>query len=765
MMRNIVLLFAALWAVANPLLAQADLLEPDRAFAFEARAGGPDAIEAVWTVADGYYMYRERIRFETQDRQVRLGEPEFPAGKIKDDEFFGRVETYRGQVVVRLPVLAAPANGEPVRLVAHSQGCADAGVCYPPHQQLATVALASADTKSDGGGLLGRLGWLGLGQDPDDDEDEVLDPDDAFVLRTEVVDANTLLVSFDIAPRHYLYRDKFDFALQDAQGVRLGTANIPPGETKEDEFFGRVQVFHDRAEVSIPLLRSAPDAQTVALDITYQGCAEAGVCYPPLTHTAQFKLPVTTTAALATEPMQAAPPSTGGGGGSEFVSEQDRLAGLLLNQPLWMSMGLFFLLGLGLAFTPCVFPMIPILSSIIVGQGEGLTTRKAFSMSLTYVLAMAVTYTVAGVIVGLLGANLQAAFQNPWILSGFAAVFVLLALSMFGFYELQVPNALQSRLTELSNRQRGGNLVGVGVMGMLSALIVGPCVAAPLVGALLVISQTGDAVLGGGALFAMSLGMGVPLLAIGTSAGKLMPRAGGWMNAIKAVFGVLLLAVAIWMLERILPATVVMLLWAVLLIISAVYMGALEPLRESISGWRRLWKGVGLIFLVYGTLLLIGAAAGSRDYLQPLQGLVAQGGGGGGAVTVQMPALEFKSIKSVADLEREVAAAAARNQPVMLDFYADWCVSCKEYEKYTFSDAGVQQALSGVLLLQADVTANDAQDRELLRHFGLIGPPTLLFFGADGEERRPYRLVGFMQAEPFRSHVEQALGSGAVAQR
>ncbi len=443
------------------------------------------------------------------------------------------------------------------------------------------------------------------------------------------------------------------------------------------------------------------------------------------------------------------------------MSEQDQLARFLIEKPLWVSAGLFLLIGLGLTFTPCVFPMIPILSSIIAGQGERITTRHAFSLSLIYVLAMALTYTAAGILVGLAGAslNLQAMFQNPWILGTFAGIFVLLSLSMFGFYELQMPAAIQSRLTTLSNNQRGGTFLGVAVMGFLSALIVGPCITAPLVAALLVIGQTGDPVLGGVALFSMSMGMGIPLLIVGTSAGKLLPKAGSWMDAVKAVFGVMLLAVAIWMLERVIPAGVTLLLWAVLLIVSAIYMGALSQLPREVSGWHKLWKGLGVILLVYGILLLIGAASGAKDPLQPLQGVraPAQSTTTPGAVATPAGELHFERVKGLDELNARIQQASARGQTVMLDFYADWCISCKEMERYTFSDAGVQQALADTLLLQADVTANDATDQALLQHFGLFGPPSILFFGPDGSERRPYRVMGFMDADSFRPHVVQAL--------
>ncbi|MDX1813004.1 MAG: protein-disulfide reductase DsbD, partial [Gammaproteobacteria bacterium] len=458
----------------------------------------------------------------------------------------------------------------------------------------------------------------------------------------------------------------------------------------------------------------------------YQGCADRGFCYPPMETAMPISLPAGQ--AVAEAPTTATGDGAMGGGsalasksaGEEFKSEQDQLADMIKSGNFALTLLIFFGSGLLLAFTPCVFPMIPILSSIIAGQGDAITTRKAFTMSLVYVLAMALTYTVAGVIAGVFGSNLQAAFQNPWILGTFATVFVALAFSMFGFYEIQMPTAIQSKLTEISNRQQGGTLTGVAIMGFLSALIVGPCVAAPLMGALIYIGQTGDAVLGGSALFALSLGMGAPLLVIGTAAGKLLPKAGAWMDAVKAVFGVALLAVAVWMLERIIPAEVTMLLWAALLIVSAIYMGALDSIPREASGWRRLWKGVGLIGLIYGAILLVGLAGGGSDPLQPLKG-VSFTGAGPGASAVAQHELEFKQIKGLEELDRELQAAKAQGKIAMLDFYADWCVSCKEMEKYTFSDAGVQAALSDLVLLQADVTPNDELDKALLKKFGLVG--------------------------------------------
>ena len=748
--------FVALLALLVPLIAPAEeeLLAPEEAFQFRLEATGPDSVRATWEVADGYYLYRDKLDFKSETEGLSLGEPSLPPGKVKNDEFFGKVETYRGQVSADIPIERAAGAHDSLTIDAGSQGCADLGVCYPPHRQKATVRLASAESAaaSNARETLGGAGGGSFGG-----EDEVLDPDVAFVFSTEVVDGNTLVARWDIEPEHYLYRDKLNFELKDSEGVSLGTPQVPKGEEKNDEFFGLIQVFHDEVEVRLPLSRDNLEATGITLVARYQGCAEAGICYPPMEKKAELTLPVAAASESklaeekSIEPAPVAPDS------DEPLSEQDSLAQSLATGSTSLILGTFFGLGLLLAFTPCVFPMIPILSSIIVGQGEGLTTRKAFTLSSVYVLAMAVTYTVAGVIAGLFGANLQAAFQDPWILSAFAAVFVLLSLSMFGFYELQLPSRWQSKLSEVSNRQEGGSLTGVAIMGLLSALIVGPCVAPPLMGALIYIGQTGDPWLGGAALFALSLGMGAPLVAIGTAGGKLLPRAGNWMDAVKAVFGVLLLAVAIWMLERILPAWVTMLMWSLLAVVSAIYMGALESIHEGASGWRRLFKGLGVVLLIYGTLLLIGVSSGARDPLTPL-GQMRFAGGVGGTFAAQPAHVEFESVKSVADLKRAVESATQNGQPVMLDFYADWCVSCKEFEKYTFSDPQVISALSGTRLLQADVTANDEADKALLKELGLFGPPAILFWDENGEEKRNYRVVGFMEADKFTSHVERAIG-------
>lgn len=719
-------------------------LMPQDAFVLSSETLAADMIRVKFNIVDGYYMYRSKFKFKSKTEGVSLGEPVYPKGKIKVDEFFGKVETYRGPIQIDIPVVRSGDTNQ-LDLEIVSQGCADIGICYPPQTQSANFQFAAQETSKDEGSGFNPLGALkNLGSSLGlSNNDDFLRPEEAFIYSANAENGNVIRARFDIEEGYYLYRDKFKFALKNAEGATLGQIAMPPGKEKVDESFGKMVVYLNAVDIFIPVNRQVTEALDVELEAVYQGCAEKGLCYPPQKQIMPVSLPQGQIGLPTNIPTQS----------NKEVSEQDRLANMLQSGNLIWTLLVFFGAGLLLAFTPCVFPMIPILSSIIAGQQQ-ITTRKAFIMSVVYVLAMALTYTGAGVVAGLFGSNLQAAFQNPWILSTFAGVFVLLALSMFGFYEIQMPASIQGKLTEISNRQEGGTLIGVGVMGFLSALIVGPCVAAPLMGALIYIGQTGDAVMGGLALFTLSLGMGTPLVIIGASAGKLLPKAGQWMDTVKAIFGVSMLAVAIWMLERIVPAAVSMSLWALLLIVPAIYMGALEPLGEVSSGWKKLWKGLGLVLLIYGVLILIGVASGGRDVMQPMMSSFQTFPGT--ASTSNYKKLDFKSIKGTEGLESALAQAKANQQVVMLDFYADWCVSCKEMEKYTFSDPGVQQALENVMLLKADVTKNDDMDKALMKSLGVIGPPSIHFFGSDGEELRSLRLVGFLGKEKFRALVQKA---------
>lgn len=565
-------------------------------------------------------------------------------------------------------------------------------------------------------------GFAGLFTD-DAREANILEPDQAFQLAIEVVDPQALRASFTIAPGHYLYRDRISFTLADGSDSAIAGVELPPGEIKQDPNFGETLVYHRDFQAGLALRHAATPPTHLTVQASYQGCSEAGLCYAPIRKSF----------VLALDGAAPAAP----------VNETDAARALLSDGTLWLVAAGFFGFGLLLAFTPCVFPMIPILSGIIVGQGQHPTRLHAFNLSLAYTLGMAITYTLAGIAAALSGQLLSTALQNPWVLGLGAVLFVLLALSMFGLYELRLPSGLESRVASLSNRFKGGRFAGVFVMGALSALIVSPCVAAPLAGALLYIGQTHDVVLGGVALFALAIGMGVPLLLLGASAGALLPRAGAWMNAVRNVFGVVMLGMAVWLVGPVIPAALQLALWAAILIVCAVYLHALDGLPARASPWQRLWKGVGIIALVCGIALLLGALAGSRDPWQPLSGLRATAND----AQERTQALPFRRVSSGGALD--AALQGAQGRYVMLDFYADWCVSCKEYEKFTFTDPRVARMLAEVTLLQVDVTQNTAEDAALLKRFGLFGPPGILFFDRQGNEIPALRVVGYQDADRF----------------
>jgi thiol:disulfide interchange protein DsbD len=583
---------------------------------------------------------------------------------------------------------------------------------------------------SNAEGFLDRLSGL-TGKQP-----SFLPPDKAFGLDVSARDAHILQANFNVTPGYYLYRDKITFATK-GSAVKVTAVNLPKGEIKHDPNFGDTEVFHQSFQAEVTLTRPNNQATSITLIAVYQGCSEQGLCYPPITKTLVINLPQVTTGQLAPPAIAEAPPASSQ---ATPVSEGSQIARLFKGGNFWLIVSFFFGAGLLLALTPCVFPMIPILSGIIVGRGHKITHMHAFLLSLAYVLGMAITYAAAGVAAGFSGNLISSALQTPWVLGSFAVVFVLLSLSMFGFYELQLPTALQSKLSDTSNRLHGGHLSGVFVMGALSAIIMGPCVAAPLAGALLYIGQTHDAMLGGVALFVMALGMGAPLLLIGTSAGVLLPKAGAWMEAVKRFFGIMLLALAIWIVEPLLPVSVQMLLWAALLIFSAIYLRALDALPHNANGWHKLLKGIGLFALLLGAAYLIGALSGAHDILRPLGNI-------GRAETSAPATLQFSRVKNLADLEQRINQA--QGQSVMLDFYADWCVSCKEMERFTFSDAAVKAKLKPVLLLQADVTANSEADQLMLKRYGLYGPPGILFFDAHGKELSDFRVTGYQDAADF----------------
>lgn len=646
----LLLLFA--FSFAHPALAEDDYLEPQVAFKFSASVQDAKTVVVNFKIAPGYYMYRERLKFVATG--AKLGQAQLPQGKVKYDQTFEKeVETYRDHLQIVLPV----EGSGPFTLNVTSQGCADAGLCYPPMESVAKLALPTAN-KAAAPANATAPGGTGPGQ-------AAATPSQPLI------------------------------------------SSPPPATAKLD---------------------STPLASSAAAGVSVAPASGAQVLVVPTPTLEPRPLPTPVAAAPVTPPAASA-----------TVSEQGQFESALKGGKLLVILPLFFLLGLGLSLTPCVLPMVPILSFIIVGEGAQVSRARGLVLSLAYVLGMSIIYTLLGVVSALAGEGLNAALQNPWVLGAFGLLLAGLSLAMFDVYQLQMPAFIQNRLIASSEKQSRGKLFGVFVMGALSALIVGPCVTAPLVGVLVYISQTRDAMLGGSALFAMALGMGTPLILMGVSAGALLPKAGLWMDAVKKFFGVLLLGVALWMVSPVLPAALQMLGWMALCIGYGMYL-----LRNTNAGW--MAKAVGLVFAILGSMQLIGVASGGRDPLAPLAHLSGKGA---------HQEVHFQRIKTSADLDRVLAANAGK--VVMLDFYADWCVSCKEMEKLTFPNPQVAQKMGQMVLLQVDVTANDAADKEMLKRFKLFGPPGIIFFDKQGQEMVAQRVVGFQNAEKFAASLQAVL--------
>lgn len=582
-----------------------------------------------------------------------------------------------------------------------------------------------------------------------------LQPDEAFKPSVKIVDSKTVGVEIILGDQIYIYADKLKVEDADPKdGIDFASITMAKPIDHEGE-----KVFESSPEIRILLSKSSniSGEQTLKVKLSYQGCSAAGLCYEPMESILEVSVDAdalsagsasgssilkasaveTASTAEVAEPKQ-----------ETKVSETDQIAQVIQGGSLWFILLSFFGFGLLLALTPCVFPMIPIISSVIVSQGAGLGTKRAFWLSVVYVLSMAVAYTIAGILAGLFGANLQAAFQTPWIITLFALVFVVLAMSMFDLFELQIPNAIQSKITKVSGSQNG--IIGIAIMGFLSALIVGPCVAAPLAGALIYIGQTGDALLGGAALFALSIGMGVPLVAIGTSAGKFMPRPGAWMDSVKSIFGVMLIGVSIWMISRIIDENISMMLWGALAVFVAINIGALEPIRgRCIRCGRANKKALGIIILLYGMSLLLGGMSGAKNPLHPLDPFLpnkeAQ------ASVIEAKHKTFEKITSIEELD--AILAENKGKKVMVDFYADWCSACKELEEKTFSNDEVKTAMDNYVLVQVDLTANDDAAKAISTKYGIFGPPAILFFDESGERVKSSDIVGFKEPQEFLKYL------------
>ncbi len=614
-----------------------------------------------------------------------------------------------------------------------------------------------------------------LAVEPTTSQQRGLSSEQAFTAEFDILSAESQLpveglsaegyiaLSWDIAPGYYLYKDKFRFKLKSGsepvQTLAADSVMFPAGKIKEDKYFGLQEVYRDSATIHIPVTAAiaALQGDSFNLQVKYQGCADKGVCFPPKRKNYSFSLPELNisdvTLAKAVIAQNSMPTASSGEPEPEpervLHTEENRLTSLLENGNIISIAFIFFLGGLALTFTPCVLPMIPILSSIIVGQKKTLSKREAFMLSLSYVMGMALTYASLGIVLGVAGTNITAYLQNPWVISVFAVLFVVLSLSMFGLYELRLPQSIHNKLNNLNNKQQGGTYVGTLVMGVLSALIVSPCVSAPLAGALVFIStEEGGALLGGSALFALALGMGTPLLIIGTGGTHLMPKSGVWMEGVKAFFGVMLLAVAIWFLERILPAPLILALWGALIMGVGVYLGGLEFDRKQ--GWAQFRKSLGFILVLYGVLLWLGAASGAANPLQPLSEFASAGSiQGQPSSAVDDINEQFSTVSNLSQLQSELQLAQQQGRPVLLDFYADWCVSCKVMDHDVFPEKNVRGKLEQFHLIRADVTDNT----EMLEHYNLFGPPSLLFFDKDSQNLTDFSIRSEIHAAALAPHL------------
>lgn len=744
------LLLFSVWTQADTLLSA------DKAFSFKAKVVNDDILLS-WDIARGYYLYKEKIGISANLSQ-RLGQAEFPVAKIKNDDFFGTIGTYRKNVIVRVPVL--PGTEKSIALTVSYQGCADIGVCYPPIKKTSVLSIKATEPVSvvnTALDILAKAQSQAQSMFASVADAGPLQPDKAFKLTALSAQADTLKVIWDILPKYYLYHDKISF---DVQGAKLGNVALPKGKIKDDPIFGKVEIHKNRLEVDIPLRNVT--GKSVDLTAHYQGCWEGGVCYPPQQKTLsiplfeevvevaevvkvpQIKAPEPSATIAVADPIIATPAPV------VFVepelTQTEQIVKSIQGKDIYSILFFFFIAGLGAAFTSCILPMIPILSAIIIGQQQKVSTKKAFAMSLVFVIFMSLAYALIGVLFAKSGEQIQIVLQNPWVLGGFGLIFVALALSMFGYFEIKLPNALQNKLTQVSNKQKGGSFIGVAIMGFLSALIVGPCSAPILSAALLYIAQSNvdNTWFGASALFALGMGMGLPLIIAGI--GVSMPKPGAWMDKVKQVFGVIMLGMAIYFVQRVLPDNISLILWALLLTIAPIAMGALEGAATS---WTRIFKAIGLIILAYGILLLGLVARGGGDMFAPLAGNIAS------STQAQQAHVTFKPIKSSQELDQELMQAKQNNQTVVLDFYADWCISCKELERFVFSNPEVVGNMQNVIALQADVTKNNADDKALMRRFNLVGPPAILFF-KDGTEKRAQRVVGEINAQDFVMRLNKA---------
>ena len=728
---------------------EGELLPAEQAFSFWAAPDGNSGILARWQIADGYYMYRDKIKFHLQEDKFNATTADYPAGHIKDDAVFGKVEVYTGSFETRIEITGP--QGEFV-LVSAGQGCNEpVGVCYPP------ITHKTSFTKSDDGILLAtfvpQAAAAGIFSQKQDEntplqspatsqnqdnsvpdlrallsnafsQPEFLDVDKAFMLRDVGITENAVTGTFEIAQGYYLYQEKLVLKL-DEQPLEITTSQPP--EQYDDPTFGTTGIYRTGFDfVAARLLQSR--AGPVNITVQYQGCAEGKICYPPVTRTFNTIAP----AAAAPMPRPAIP-------------AEENSASLSVILPV------AFIAGILLVFTPCVLPMIPVLSSIIVGQGGTITRLRAGSLSLAYVLGTVLTYALMGALAGATGEQLQAYFQNVWAIGILSGVFVAMALSMFGLYELQMPVFLQTVIQKKSD-----NLVGsipmVFLLGLVSALVIGACVSPVLISVLSAAVISSDPVLGAQTMSAMALGMGIPLIIIGLGAGYLIPKSGPWMETIKQVFGIMLIAVAIYLLEA-LPQIPILLVWGAFLIIVGIYIPAMMR-QQSSGGGHYFSKGAGIILLVWGICALIGGFMGQRDLLRPLPSSLLSGGSN--TVSENEGKTVFTQIMTTDELDQYIAEASSVSRNIIVDYYADWCPDCKKMEKYTFRNEAVMSQINNrFIALQVDVTDPLSQHANALKkRFNVLGPPAMIFLDSSGRVMSEFNFYGYKNPNAFQAHLQ-----------
>lgn len=696
---------------------------------FKLEKNSNNSVKATWDIADNEFIINNKVTFKTLENNQTLS-ADCPKGTPFNHEFFNQIFISKKQLTCNLDL---PNNITlPIKVKSSAQICKINGGCMAPITKIAQI---NSDTEIKKNKSL----FSSLLSNPFN-SDEPLSADKAFKLLPPIINSNGVNLNWDIADQHYLYKHAFKFKIINNNNVTIDTTPlIPSGQLKQDKFFGDTYIFHNNVSIDVPINNSTDQEQSIKIEVSYQGCADKGICYPPtkkvvdILVAANFNSNVGQTSTKSTK--------------FNLNNAENNLLDALKSGNILLVIFAFFGAGLLLAFTPCIFPMIPILSGIITGQ-DNISTKKAFVLSLIYVLSMALVYSAIGVFSGLIGESIQAWFQKSWVILLFGLIIFFMALSMFGLFNLQMPQYIQNKANDLSNQQKSGSLVGVAIMGMLSALIVGACSTPVLAVAIGYIGHTGNPVLGGFALFAMSLGMGLPLLIIGSYAGKFLPKQGEWMNLVKNVFGVLMLAVALYIIDPVFPTEIMMLLWATLLIGIAVFIGAFNNVTTTKT---KLTKSLGLVLFAYGIIMLIGIATGKGKLLKPLNGLTSYQNG----ISAQQH-IKFIKITNLSQLEQQLLIAKKNNQVTMLDFYADWCKSCLELEEFTFSDPKVIASLSKVVLIQADVTENSEASKELLEKFSVNGPPAILFFDKESNEIKNYRLNGFFKPEDFIKHSKSA---------